>query len=170
MTRLVLDTGVIVSALLFRSEASALFEAWRDGRFLLAVTDAILDEYARALRYPLFRLTEDEAVGIMEQLVLPYCQRFDAVVGPRYCPDPDDDKFVNCALVAQAGALVSADRELLRLAASVARVPIIPVADAVARFGRRPRHPRAVKSSSPRGGGRRRGGLRPSRGREGPSG
>jgi len=139
VTRLALDTGVIVSALLFRSEASALCEAWRDGRFLLAVTDAILDEYARALRYPPFRLTEDEAAGITEQLLLPYCQRFDAVVGPRYCPDPDGDKFVNCALVAQAGALVSADPRLLRLASSVARVPIITTADAIARFCRQPR-------------------------------
>jgi putative PIN family toxin of toxin-antitoxin system len=134
VTRLALDTGVLVSALLFRSEASALFKAWRDGRFLLAVTSPILDEYARALCYPHFRLTEDEAAGIMEQLVLPYCQRFEPVVGPRYCPDPDGDKFINCALVAQAGALVSVDRELLRFAASVARVPIIPVADAVARY------------------------------------
>ncbi len=136
MTRIALDTGVLVSALLFRSEATALFKTWRDGRFLLAVTDPIIDEYARALRYPHFRLTEDEAVGIMEQLVLPYCQRFDAVVGPRYCPDPDGDKFINCALVAQAGALVSADRGLLMLASSVARVPIIPVGDAVVRFCR----------------------------------
>lgn len=134
MTRLALDTGVLVSALLFRSEATNLCKAWRDGRFLLAVTGPILDEYGRALRYPHFRLTEDEAVGIMEQLVLPYAQRFDAVVGPRYCPNPDGDKFINCALVAQAGALVSADRGLLMLASSVARVPIIPVPDAVVRF------------------------------------
>jgi putative PIN family toxin of toxin-antitoxin system len=138
VTRLALDTGVLVSALLFRSEASALFRAWRDGRFVLAATDPILGEYARALRYPHFRLTDEEAVGIMEQLVLPYCQRFDAVVGPRYCPDPDGDKFVNCALVAQASALVSAERGLLTLASSVARVPIIPVADAVGRFCRQP--------------------------------
>jgi putative PIN family toxin of toxin-antitoxin system len=138
VTRLALDTGVLVSALLFRSEASALFRAWRDGRFVLAATEPILGEYARALRYPHFRLTEEEAVGIMEQLVLPYCQRFDAVVGPRYCPDPDGDKFVNCALVAQASALVSAERGLLTLASSVARVPIIPVADAVGRFCRQP--------------------------------
>jgi putative PIN family toxin of toxin-antitoxin system len=136
VTRLALDTGVLVSALLFRSDSAPLFKAWRDGRFLLAVTGPILDEYARALCYPRLRLTEDEAVGIMEQLVLPYCQRFEAVVGPRYCPDPDGDKFINCALVAQSAALVSADRELLMLASSVARVPIIPVADAVARFCR----------------------------------
>ncbi|MBN2465851.1 putative toxin-antitoxin system toxin component, PIN family [candidate division WOR-3 bacterium] len=134
--RIALDTGVLVSALLFRSEASALFKAWRDGRFLLAATEPILEEYTRALRYSRFRLTEEEAVGIMEQLVLPFCQRFDTVVGPRYCPNPDGDKFINCALVAQASALVSADRGLLTLASSVARVPIIPVADAVVRFCR----------------------------------
>jgi len=41
VTRLVLDTNVLVSALLFRSEASALFDAWRGGRFRLAVSEPI---------------------------------------------------------------------------------------------------------------------------------
>jgi predicted nucleic acid-binding protein len=100
------------------------------------VSQPILDEYARALRYPQLGLTEEEAVGIMEQLVLPYCERFETAVGPRYCPDPDGDKFVNCALVARADALVSGDRALLLLATRVAHVPIVPVADACAKFCR----------------------------------
>jgi predicted nucleic acid-binding protein len=44
VTRLVLDTNVLVSALLFRSTASALYDAWRDGRFRLAVSEPILAE------------------------------------------------------------------------------------------------------------------------------
>ncbi|MCX6842085.1 MAG: putative toxin-antitoxin system toxin component, PIN family, partial [candidate division WOR-3 bacterium] len=73
MTRLVLDTNVLVSALLFRSEASVLFDAWRGGRFRLAASEPILDEYARVLEYPKFRLSEREAAAIMRQLILPYC-------------------------------------------------------------------------------------------------
>lgn len=136
MTRLVLGTDVLVSGLLFRSDASHLLKAWQDGRFVLAVTNPILEEYARALRYPKLRLAEEESGGIMEQLVLPYCHRFETAVGPRYCPDPEGDKFINCALVARAAALVSDDRPLLALASRVARVPIISAADARARFGR----------------------------------
>jgi putative PIN family toxin of toxin-antitoxin system len=131
---LVLDTNVLVSALLFRSEAAALFEGWRGNRFLLAASKPILDEYARVLRYPKFRLTEQEADAIMEQLVLPYCDRFEVPAGIRFCPDPDDDKYIHCALAAQAAALVSGDREVLALGSGAGRVPIISVADACARY------------------------------------
>jgi putative PIN family toxin of toxin-antitoxin system len=72
VTRLVLDTNVLVSALLFRSEVSGLFDAWRHGRFRIAASGPILDEYARLLSYPKFRLSEREASAVMEQLVLPF--------------------------------------------------------------------------------------------------
>ena len=134
MTRLVLDANVMVSALLFRSEASPLFEALRSSRFLLAVSKPILDEYALVLRYPKLRLTAQEAAAIMEQLVLPYCDRFEAPAGIRFCPDPSDDKYIHCALTAQAAALVSGDRDMLALGSGAGRVPIISVAEACARY------------------------------------
>jgi len=83
VTRLVLDTNVLVSALLFRSTALALLDTWRGGRFRLAVSEPILDEYARVLEYPKFRLSEREASAIMKQLVLPYCDRAVLALGPR---------------------------------------------------------------------------------------
>ena len=136
MTRLVLDTNVLVSALLFRATASALFDAWRGGRFRLAVSEPILSEYARVLEYPKFRLTERETTAIMEQLVLPYCDRFQAPDQPRFCSDPDDDKFIHCALAARAAALVSGDRAVLSLGPHCGHVAIISVSDACARYCR----------------------------------
>lgn len=136
MTRLVLDTNVPVSALLFRSTASALFDAWRGGRFRLAVGEPILGEYARVLEYPKFRLSERETTAIMEQLVLPYCDRFQALDRPRFCSDPDDDKFIHCALAAHAAALVSGNRAVLSLGPRCGRVAIISVSDACARYCR----------------------------------
>jgi len=134
--RLVLDAGVLASALLFRSEASALLDAWRGNRFLLAVSKPILDEYAGVLRYPKLRLTEQESDAILEQLVLPYCERIEAPAGMRFCPDPDDDKYVHCALVSQAAALVSGSRDVLTLGAGAGRVPILSVPEACTRYCR----------------------------------
>ena len=136
VTRLVLDTNVLVSALLFRSTALALLDTWRGGRFRLAVSEPILDEYARVLEYPKFRLSEREASAIMKQLVLPYCDRFRTPDQPRFCSDPDDDKFIHCALVAHAAALVSGDRAVLSLGPRCGRVAIISVCDACARYCR----------------------------------
>jgi len=133
VTRLVLDTNVLVSALLFRSEASALLDAWRGGRFRLAVSEPVLDEYARVLEYPKFRLSEREATATMRQLVLPYCDRFRPPGQPRFCSDPDGDKFIHRALAARAAALVSGDRAVLALGPRCGRVSIVPVSEACAR-------------------------------------
>ena len=136
VVRLVLDTNVLVSALLFRSVVSALFDAWRGDRFRLAVSEPILDEYQRVLEYPEFRLSEHEASAIMLQLVLPYCDRFQVPDRPRYCTGPDDDKFIHCALAARAAALVSGDRAVLALGPRCGRVRIISVSDACVRYCR----------------------------------
>jgi putative PIN family toxin of toxin-antitoxin system len=134
VTHLVLDTNVLVSALLFRSQASALFDAWRGERFRLAVSEPILDEYARVLEYPKFHLRERETTAIIRQLVLPYSDRFRAQDQPRLCSDPDDDKFIHCALAAHAAALVSGDRAVLSLGPRCRGVAIISVSDACARY------------------------------------
>jgi putative PIN family toxin of toxin-antitoxin system len=136
VTRLVLDTNVLVSALLFRSAASALFDAWRGERFRPAVSAPILDEYARVLEYPKFRLSEQETTAIVEQLVLPYCDRFQVPDQSRLCSDPDDDKFIHCALAAHAAALVSGDKAVLRLGPRCGGVAIISVSDACTRYCR----------------------------------
>lgn len=134
VTRLVLDTNALVSALLFRSEASTLLAACREERFRLAVSEPILDEYARVLMYPKFRLSEHEATAIMAEFVLPYCDRFRVPNGPRLCSDPDDDKFIHCAHAARAAALVTGDRALLALGPRCCRVHIISLSDARMRY------------------------------------
>ena len=134
VTRLVLDTNVLVSALLFRSEASALLDAWRGGRFRLAVSEPILDEYHRVLEYPKFRLSEREVSTIMAEFVLPYCDPVRTAGGPRLCSDPDDDKFIHCALAARATALVTGDRALLALGPRCVEVHIISLSDARVRY------------------------------------
>jgi putative PIN family toxin of toxin-antitoxin system len=134
VTQLVLDTNVLVSALLFRSEASTLFEAWRRGRFRLAVSAPILDEYTRVLRHPKLRLTGREAAGIMRRFVLPHCDSFQPAEEGSFCSDPDDDKFIHCAIAARAEALVSGDRALLTVGPRCGGVTIISVSAARARY------------------------------------
>ncbi len=136
VARLVLDTNVLVSALLFRSEAAGLFDAWRRGGFRLVASAVILDEYRRVLEYPKFGLGREEAAAIIEQLVLPYCDLVEPRAFSRVCSDPDDDKFFHCAGAARATALVSGDRAVLALRPSHGRVRILTVAEACAEFSR----------------------------------
>jgi putative PIN family toxin of toxin-antitoxin system len=134
VTRLVLDTNVRISALLFRSQTAALHAGWKAGRFRLAVSPSIVDEYARVLAYPRFGLSRDDAEGLLANEVLPYCDVFDPVPGERACRDADDDKFLDCAAAARADAVVSGDNDLLSLGPHHRGIPLITVRSALSRF------------------------------------
>jgi hypothetical protein len=53
MIRAVLDANVLVSAILSpKGNPARILNAWRDEKFLLLISRAILDEIGRVLRYP----------------------------------------------------------------------------------------------------------------------
>jgi putative PIN family toxin of toxin-antitoxin system len=129
LARAVLDTNVYVSGtILARGVPYELLEAWRRQRFTLVISEAILAEIERVLRYPRIRtrysVTAHDAARLIESL------RADALVVPgdievsRASDDPDDDKFLACALEGQADCVVTGDPHLLDLGAYQG-IPII---------------------------------------------
>lgn len=116
MIRAVLDTNVVVSALLFSGPPSRLVSAWQSGRLRPVVSAPILDEYIRVLAYPKFKLTNTEIRGLLEEELIPFIETVTAV--PTNIPDlrdPDDAKFIACAVAAGVRWLVSGDDDLLSL-------------------------------------------------------
>jgi hypothetical protein len=114
--RVVLDTNVLVSALLFRGELSAIHSLWKKGRVTPLISRQTFSEIQRVLNYPKFKLSRKEIESILEEEILPF---FD-IVEPapeiyRICRDPDDDKFLSCAVSGQAEYVVSGDKDLLIL-------------------------------------------------------
>ncbi len=114
--RVVLDTNVIISALLFTGRTSDLTPLWQAGEITPLVSREILDEYIQVLAYPKFHLTENEIRSLIEEEVLPYVQ----VVKPRkrlnvVRRDPSDDKFIECAVAGKSLVIVSGDKDLLSL-------------------------------------------------------
>lgn len=127
MIRAVLDTNVLVSALLFTGPPSHLVQAWQSGRLRPVLSAEILEEYLRVLAYPKFKLTTAEIHGLIEEDLLPFV---DAVrTNPVTVPslrDPDDLKFIACAKAAQVRWLVSGDDDLLSLG-TVGSIEIVSV-------------------------------------------
>jgi uncharacterized protein len=114
--RVVLDTNVLVSALLFTGTSSELVPLWQKGVITALLSRVILDEYLRGLSYPKFQLSEDEIKGLIQEELLPYVE----VVNPRsrlrvVKRDPSDDKFLECAVTGKAEVIISADKDLLSL-------------------------------------------------------
>ena len=116
----VLDTNVYVSGtILSHGTPFEILEAWRRQAYILAASEAIIAEIERVLRYPRirdrYRVTEQDLGRLTESL------RADALIVPGdyhvtgVCVDSDDDKFLACALEAQADCIVTGDPDLLGL-------------------------------------------------------
>ncbi len=118
--RVVLDANVLVSALLApRGVPAQLLELWQQGRYELLVSAETLAELERVLQYPRLRsryALPDEQVGVFLRQLPHYA----VVVVPAIrlqviTSDPDDDRYLECALASGAEVIVSGDGHLLAL-------------------------------------------------------
>jgi putative PIN family toxin of toxin-antitoxin system len=114
--KVVLDTSVLISALLFKGELSKLVELWQKGKIVPVISRDTFQELRSVLAYPKFSLSQDEINTIIENEILPH---FEVVEVTReikgVCRDPADDKFISCAFSASAGYVVSGDKDLCDL-------------------------------------------------------
>ena len=134
--RIVLDTNVVLSALLFR--AGSLFwlrRAWQAEAILPLTSRDTAAELIAVLSYPKFRLDAAEREELLGDF-LPWCEAVAIPVGLAVpaCRVPFDRPFLELALAGGADALLSGDRDLLALAGAFA-VPILPPAAFRGRLG-----------------------------------
>jgi len=133
--RAVLDTNAVISALLFKGEASRLHSLWKKKAFTVIASGEIVEEYIKVLAYPKFNLTEREIEIILWEELLPYIEPVTAAINLKgVCVDPDDDKFLACAESAKADAVVSGDAHLLSLKVFKG-CPIMTVEKFLEKFG-----------------------------------
>lgn len=129
--RLVLDTNVLLSALLFRSASMTwLRTAWQSETILPLASRDTASELLRVLSYPKFGLTAPDRDDLLTDY-LPWCATVTIPDPPPVtpeCRDPFDLPFLVLALAGRADALVTGDRDLLTLADSFA-VPILTPAE-----------------------------------------
>ncbi|YAF95886.1 MAG: putative toxin-antitoxin system toxin component, PIN family [Nodularia sp. CChRGM 3473] len=115
--RVVIDTSIIVSALVFGGRISMLRLAWQEDRFTLLVSKATTTELIRVLAYPKFHLTPTEQEDLLSDYIL-FCE---GVAMPDHlpvipeCRDPFDVPFLLLAVVGKADYLVTGDQDLLSL-------------------------------------------------------
>ena len=125
--RVVLDTNVFVSAVLFRGPASAMHAAWTAGQFVPLVSRPVLDEYVRVLAYPKFGLTEEEIGWLIRRELLRWAEPVN--VSTRVAAvqkDPADNRFLELAVDGRVDFLTSGDSHLLDLG-SWQGIPILTV-------------------------------------------
>ncbi len=109
--RVVLDTNVLLVAIPFGTPYYPIFDAFLSGDFSLCLTTDILEEYAEKLheKYALRPSVAENILVILENSP-------DTIHISKFyfwnliTADPDDNKFVDCAVAANADFIVTNDR------------------------------------------------------------
>lgn len=113
--RIVLDTNVLLQTLPAKSVYRPIFDAIRSGRIELVVSTEILLEYAEILSNQTSSVVADNVLALLLGPVNAYRQsiyfRFKLIT-----IDPDDNKFVDCAIAGQADYLITNDSHFKSLA------------------------------------------------------
>ena len=111
--RVVLDTNILISGLLFKGKLSGIVELWQKGKIVPIISKETFEELRTVLEYQKFSLSHVEIKSLIEHEILPY---FEVVNVSKHvkgaCRDPGDDKFISCAISANADGIVTGDKDL----------------------------------------------------------
>ena len=136
INKVVIDTNVLVSALLFKGVPGELIECWKQRHIIPLTSRDIIDEFIRVLSYPKFQLTEGEINFLLHQEILPWFKIVTVKIRTPYvADDPDDDKFIWCALAGRVECIISGDEHLLNLDPSP--VPVLSPSQFLSKLGKK---------------------------------
>jgi hypothetical protein len=113
--KVVIDTNVFVSSF-FGGNPKKIIDLWRDEKITLCLSNGILDEYIDVLQR--VGLKEEEEI---EELLSLFAKGFNILFTTKtpkikaVKDDPDDDKFIECAVGLKAEVLITGDRAIKTL-------------------------------------------------------
>ena len=115
MTKVVIDTNVFVSSF-FGGNPRRIVDLWKTGTMLLCLSKPIIDEYVDVLKR-LGLNQDDELAELLSLLASGYNVLFTAKTSELHIveDDPDDDKFISCAVALQAKYIISGDKALVSI-------------------------------------------------------
>jgi putative PIN family toxin of toxin-antitoxin system len=112
--KVVIDTNVLISGVFFTGPPSKILEARRDERVRVVISPDIFEEYRRV-----GDVLKTQFPGVDIERILGLLANNTEIVSPEslplpVCEDPDDDKFLSCALKSGANVIISGDKHLLK--------------------------------------------------------
>ena len=115
MTKVVLDTNILISGLVFGGKPRQVLEAAIKGKIQLVLTDEIIEETKKVLEGKKFQYPKEITDLITNEL-----ETLADIVKPKERimaieKDPEDNRVLECARQAQADYIVSGDVHLLEI-------------------------------------------------------
>jgi len=112
--KIVIDTNIYISAIFWGGKPRSVVDLGRNGQVSIFTSSQIEKEINKKLKTK-FGLSDEEVAQILldfSTFTLPIkASRKITVIDD----DPDDDKFIECAVASRAGFIVSGDKHLLNL-------------------------------------------------------
>lgn len=109
MKKVVLDTNVLLVSISTKSKLHWIFKNLLEGNYILCLTTDILAEYAEIIGQQMGSLASDSALGVLENL--PNVEFITNYYKFNLLKDPDDNKFVDCAISSNADFIVTHDSD-----------------------------------------------------------
>ena len=111
----VIDTNVVLSAILFGGKPKQVVEKVLSGSIQLAISESLVNELQGVLQRPKFELSAQLVQTIVSEYTsiaswIEPSEHFNVVAD-----DPSDNHFIDCAVAAKADYLITGDRHLLNL-------------------------------------------------------
>jgi len=115
MIKVVIDTNVLLSALMSAASPSAeILSLWRDRKVILLTSAEQIEEIARVTRYPKIRaLLHPALAGRLVNRLRDVATVVENLPSVNRSPDPDDDYLLAIAEAGEAHFLVTGDKPLL---------------------------------------------------------
>ena len=114
MKNIVLDTNCLLASLSRNQEEYIIWRSLQEGRFNLCVTNEILDEYVEVLQRNISPTIAENVMFLLlnldNLLFVDTYFKFNLIT-----TDPDDNKFVDCAIAANAEYIVTNDKHFKEL-------------------------------------------------------
>jgi putative PIN family toxin of toxin-antitoxin system len=112
--KVILDTNVLVSGIFFSGVPYEILAAWRDEKINLIISPEIFEEYRRVGEEMEQKFPGVEVAPFLELLAVEATMVEAKPLPEGVCTDPDDDKFLACALASKAKLICSGDKALLK--------------------------------------------------------
>lgn len=112
MIRVVVDTNVFISSF-FGGNPRKIIDLWKSGQIILCLSPPIIDEYVNVLRRMGLQNERE-----LEELLNLFAHGFHVLFTAKTPvlniveKDPDDNKFIECALALNSKYIISGDKAL----------------------------------------------------------
>ena len=111
--KIILDTNVLISGIFFKGPPHRILRAWRDNRLDLVASEEIFQEYIDVCERLKEKYPGIEFEGIIDLIAVNTHFYQPKKVDQQITLDPDDDKFITCAIASGVKIIISGDKHLL---------------------------------------------------------